>query len=323
MKLAFFLSGENVELAKWEVLRLAESYGEIRDLDLISRLLLLDWDGRIFFNRLALTHEVSEVAYECGIDELEIVFREISVPTEPCCVRVRSFVEVDRMKLERELGEILWKRGAKISVSRPSTIFRVYVMGEKCIVGWLRHVTDKKQFLTRRPDKRPFFMPSVVLPKFARALVNLSGAKSKLIDPMCGTGSFIIESSLMGINSVGMDIFEKIARGCAENLEFYSVKADVIVGDARKTPFKDCSFEAVVTDYPYLRSTKTTGKLDELYRESADEFARILKDGCYAVIVTNINAEEYFKEFSLIAKFKQRVHSSLTRRIYLLKKGKA
>ncbi len=317
MKLIFLLSGENPELAKWEVIRLAESYGNIDGFQLEGRLLILEWTGEEFFNRLALSHEVSEILAECSFDELDKVFSEIDIPHKPCCVRVKSFIEVDRMKLERELGAILWRRGAKISVSSPSIVYRVYITQNRCLVAVLRHVVNKKQFLMRRPDKRPFFMPSVVLPKFARALVNLTGARCKLLDPMCGTGSFLIEAALMGIKAVGMDYFTKIAGGCATNLKFYGVSADVLVGDARNMPFKDESFEAIVTDYPYLRSTKASGELSELYEKSSEEFERVLKG--YAVVVTNIDAEEYFKNFELLAKFKQRVHSSLTRRIYLLR----
>ncbi len=322
MKLLFFLSGENVELSKWEILRLCESYGKIENFDTIGRILVVKWRGRDFFYRIALAHEVCEVLHESeSLEGIESYLEHIPIPTGSCCIRVTSFIKVDKMKLEKDLGAILWKRGAKISVSSPNTIFKIYITENRCFLCRFIHKPDKKQFLLRRPDKRPFFMPSVVLPKFARALVNLSGTRSNLLDPMCGTGSFLIEAELMGIEAFGMDLFEKIVRGCRENLLYYDLPPNVVVGDARAIPFKDESIDAIVTDYPYLRSTKTSGRIDELYELSSSEIERVLKPGKYAVVVTNIDAEEYFKDFIILSKFTQRVHSSLTRRIYLLKKS--
>lgn len=313
MKLIFFLSGENVGLAQWEVLQLAKTYGKVEDYYLDSRFLILDYRGKDFYERLAMSHEIGEVIAETSFDEIEKVFREIEIPNEFCCVRVTGFPE-----LERTLGEVLWKRGAKISVSKPEVIFKVY-LGEKCYVSKILHIVNKKQFRERSPNKRPFFMPSVILPKFARALVNLSCAKENLLDPMCGTGSIIIEALLMNVEAFGLDIYEKIAKGCMQNLKFYGLNGNVFVGDARAMPFKDRSFEAIVTDYPYLRSTKTKGNLIKLYEDSAKEFARVLKENSFAVVISNIDAENYFEEFKLVAKFSQRVHGSLTRRILLLK----
>lgn len=322
MKYILFLSGENVELAKFEALRLFESYGSLNDHNINNRILIVDYNGKTFFERLALTHEVCKYIAECELQELEDVFSKVEIPKEFCCVRVeRINCKIDSLKLERKLGEIIWRRGAKISVSNPKVIFKIYITPEKCFVGLLIHRQNKKQFLERRPDRRPFFMPAVVLPKFARALVNLTGVKKGelLLDPMCGTGSFLIEAGLMNINAVGVDFFEKIVFGCKKNLEFYGVNSEVLRGDARSLPFKDSVFDAIVTDYPYLRSTRTAGELLELYEKSLEEFKRILKPNRLVVIVTNIDVEDMLKGYKLIAKFMQRVHSSLTRRIYLLK----
>ncbi len=49
MSLIFLLSGENVEMAKWEVIRLAESYGEIVNSELDGRLLVIEYRGGGFF----------------------------------------------------------------------------------------------------------------------------------------------------------------------------------------------------------------------------------------------------------------------------------
>ncbi len=315
MRYLFYLSGENLNLAEKEVLRLAETYGRVNGWERDGQYLILDYNGAEFFTRLAYTHEVCEL--HCMNCDLDDCFQELRIPKGKGCVRVVGKV-ADKLKLERELGAVLWKRGAEISVSNPDWVYRIY-LGKKCYVGLLKWERDRKQFLIRRPDNRPFLMPSAIKPKLARALVNLTGVRDVLLDPMCGTGSILIEAGLMGIYPIGIDFFGKIAHGCLRNLEFYKIRGDVAIGDARNLPFKDDSFDGVATDYPYLRSTKSAGNLEELYEKSIGEIRRVLKDGCYAVIVTNIDAEGYLKDFTVESKFYQRVHGSLTRRIYLLK----
>ncbi|MEM2787881.1 MAG: methyltransferase domain-containing protein, partial [Archaeoglobaceae archaeon] len=122
---------------------------------------------------------------------------------------------------------------------------------------------------------------------------------------------------LMGLDFCGMDYYEDIVEGCRKNLEFFKVQGDVLQGDAREMPFKDDSFDGIVTDYPYFRATRS-GTRDELYSRSLNEIARVLKTGARAVVVTNIDLNEI--PLKLLFKINQRVHGSLTRRIYVLEK---
>ncbi len=295
MKLLFYLSADNLEIAKKEVLVLAGRYGWVEDCWFEERFLLLDYAGETFFERLAYTNEVTRIYDVCAVSELEQVFSEIPVYDKPCCVRVKG--GKGKSELERKLGALLWKRGAKISVSDPEIVYKVYIKDDRCYVGLLEYARDTKQFFLRRPDRRPFLMPSAIKPKLARALVNLTGVLEgeTFLDPMCGTGSFLIEAGLMGIHPVGIDFIEKIVRGCRVNLEYYGIEGNVLLGDARKLPLKDESVDGIATDYPYLRSTKAAGTLDELYSKTSEEFERVLKKGGRAAIVTNIDVEEFFR----------------------------
>jgi len=309
MKYLFYLSADNLDIGQKEVLLLAERYGWVEDFQIYGRLLVLDYSGDKFFQRLAYTNEVTKLYDVCHISELDRVFAEIPIFGR-CCVRVKGMKGEN--SLERELGALLWRRGAEISVSRPEYIYRVYISGETCYVGLLEFVRDKKQFFLRRPDRRPFLMPSA----------NLTAATEGevLLDPMCGTGSFLIEAGLVGLQPVGIDFFDKIVYGCRRNLQHYSIEGEVLLGDARSLPFKDGSISGIATDFPYLRSTKAAGELEELYRRSGEEFERVLVEGGRAAIVTNIDAEDFFSNFMIEFKAEERVHNTLTRRIYLLRK---
>lgn len=317
MKYLFLLSGENVDLAKAEILSLGRAFGEIKHYEIDSRILVLDYKGEIFFERLALCHEVCEFLTSSSLEDLTYEFEKIHVDGS-CCVRVDGIGLKSNPELEKKLGAILWKKGVKIDLKTPENLIKVYITAKKCYVGLLRVKQNKRQFRERAPNKRPFFMPVVILPKLSRAIVNLVSLKRGLIlDPMCGTGSFLIEAGLMGLDFCGMDYYEDIVEGCKKNLEFFNLYGDVLQGDAREMPFKDECFDGIVTDYPYFRATRS-GTRDELYGRSLDEIARVLKKGSRAVVVTNIDLSEL--PLKLVFKINQRVHGSLTRRIYVLEK---
>lgn len=317
MKFSFLLSGENVAIAVSEVLSLAKAFGNLKDYSLDERVLTIEFDGEEFFQRLAFSHEVIELFTTCDFSELEKVFSELEF-RRSFCVRVSGVGVKTENSLERKLGAILWRKGAKVNLQNPEEVLRVYITPRRCYAGFLRFKQDKKQFSKRKPNLRPFFMPVVTLPKFSRALVNLvSVKKGRVLDPMCGTGSFLIELGLLGLDFCGMDYYRDIVDGCRRNLVFMGLKPNVIQGDARMMPFKGESFDGVVTDFPYFKATRKAISGD-LYEKSFSEIERVLKKGCRAVIVSNLDFEGF--PIKLIMKVNQRVHGSLTRRIYVLEK---
>src|SRR5207245_3481456 len=73
----------------------------------------------------------------------------------------------------------------------------------------------------RRPRARAFFHPSAIFPKLSRALVNIAGVKEgeTLLDPFAGTGSILLEASIVGALPAGVDISRKMARGALANAQ--------------------------------------------------------------------------------------------------------
>jgi len=332
MRYGFFISGEFSELGFLEVENLLASYSEnFRVLYEDGRILIVESNAleNEFFSRLAMTRESVVHLKTVELNDLEAAFKELDFGDKRICVRVKRIKreskpkspEIRSPELERKLGASLWRRGAKIDLKSPDVIVKVYISG-KCHIGILNHVTDTKQFWERRPDRKPFFRPGALLPRLARALVNSTGIKDGLLlDPMCGTGTILIEAGLMGINFCGIEAFPKVAYGCAANLRHYSLALNLLLGDVRRLSFVDSSFDAVVTDYPYLRSSRSFGELEELYEKSIFEIGRVLKPGKKAVLVSNRDLEDFLDGFGLEAKLIQRVHKNLYRRIYLIKKS--
>lgn len=321
MKYIFFLSGENLELAQEEI---AHLFQKSRILEVDGQVAIVEVNGEAEgkFDRLALTHEIWKYIGTSGIEGLESVFEELEIPSEKLCVRVlrAGHTEVDSASMERRLGEILWERGAKVSVSTPELIIKIYITS-KVHVGVLVHSRNKKQFLERQPDLKPYFRPGVIIPKFARALINISEIDRGeiLLDPMCGAGTILTEAGLMGIDFVGVEAYADIVKGCAVNLKHYGLPVNVLRGDVKTLPFKDETFHTVITDFPYLKSSRSFGSIDSLYRQSLEEFKRALVSGRKGVIISNMDVDDQLLEhFNIEKKFYQRVHGSLTRRFYLL-----
>lgn len=323
MKYVFFLSGENIELAQEEILHL---FYDSSVLETEGQIAIVEINGEVEekFDRLALTHEVWKLLGSVSTDEVETIFEELEIPQKKLCVRVLKAgfteVEVDSALIERRLGEILWERGARISVSSPEVIIKVYI-GTQTHVGVLVHSRNKKQFLERQPDLKPYFRPGVIVPKFARALINISEIErgEVLLDPMCGAGTILTEAGLMGIDFVGVEAYADIVEGCAVNLRHYRLPINLLRGDVRTLPFKDETFHTIITDFPYLKSSRSFGGIDTLYRQSLEEFRRVLVSGRKAVIISNMDVDDQLlSHFNIEKKFYQRVHGSLVRRFYLL-----
>ena len=182
----------------------------------------------------------------------------------------------------------------------------------------------RESFESRKVQNRPFFHPTSLHPKYARALVNLSrtGENETLLDPFCGTGGILIEAALCGVKAVGIDVDNQMVRGAQDNLAFYHLSAKVRQGDARRTRIK-C--DGIATDPPYGRGSYFSGEgLSQLYLESMYSFARCLpKKACAAMIApAKIPIEKFATQtgFALQEKHYQRVHKSLSRFFYVLQK---
>jgi tRNA (guanine10-N2)-dimethyltransferase len=112
---------------------------------------------------------------------------------------------------------------AKVSLGNPDYVFQAEAIPEGLIFGLSKQGYKIFEWRHRRPRSRRFFLPSAIYPKLARALVNLSRVREneRFVDPFCGTGSLLIESSMMGMKTIGIDITRWIARGAALNLSIH------------------------------------------------------------------------------------------------------
>jgi tRNA (guanine10-N2)-dimethyltransferase len=358
MQLAFELSGEHEALAKAEVfacldaLRVAYEERKLSD-----RLLVIDAQLSpeselldVLSKRLGMTHCIYDVrgTSESKLDETEILkivenadFDAVMKKGDTFAVRVRvthkSSFYLRRKDLPAMVGACIKRRGYNVNLENPSKTFVILLTAQTCFFCLLLHSVDKKQFEGKKPHLRPFFSPGVIMPKIARALVNLSGVKDKelFLDPFCGTGGILIEAGMIGARIIGADVQDKMVKGAEGNLKSFGLTGDSIVSDATKMPLQDNSVDAIATDMPYGRSSLVSWSgdalitksrsifLERLYQDAVDEIHRVLKPGRKAVIVTNSLSYHYLYRkhgFQPLEKYTYRVHKSLNRYITVLEK---
>ena len=158
------------------------------------------------------------------------------------------------------------------------------------------------------------------MPRMARALVNLSRARSGecLLDPFAGTGGILIEACLIGILGLGIEVQTQIVKGSSSNMA--GLNCNLIAGDAKRLPLQEASIDSAVMDIPYGRSAKIEAQTRErLLEECLPELRRVIKPARYMVIVADWPIDDFLSKsgFKILEKHIDRVHRSLTRHILL------
>ena len=345
--IVFHISGENEELAKEELRSLYEAYGKLFSVSVEEGLLLLatnDLDENAL-SRLAFTHESYIVEKLTDRKKLDGLLLELEIKKgQSFCVRCLGFD--NNSEEERRAGEVIYEsKRNKVDLWKPDVAVYLIKIKDMILVSTRRIGTD--DFSKRDQNKRPFFRPVALQPKFARLLVNLARLKKgdTALDPFCGAGSILIEAVVMGIKPIGRDLDRKMVWGCRRNLDFYNLKADVDIGDAtdiklssvyglRSSSRQDLlrvakrgpkTVDAIVTDPPYARASKMfTKDLKKLYLDFLKSTFKVLKKGGYLVAAAPTTKDFPWKAagFEKVAHYDYYVHASLTRRIYILRRPK-
>jgi len=272
-------------------------------------------------NNNAITEAVKSVDFEPFLDEgatFEVRIR-----------RIKEYSTKDAtMALESLLGKLILQnaKNAKVNLSKPDKTFFGILTNGKLVFGVKLAEIQPKPFVERRPRKKPFFHPSAMNSKLARCMVNLAHAREEayLLDPFCGTGTTIIEATLIGVRAIGIDVQRRMADGAKQNLKHFSLNPEaIIIADARKLPLThvDC----IVTDPPYGKSATTLKSSTKAIVEGILASARdLLKEGqriCIASPKTlGIKAVGEKLGYSHLESHFAYVHRTLTREVAVFEK---
>ncbi len=318
MKLIFELSGEHPTIPEAEL----ECVGEV--LEARPQVAVAECPDPDATARLALTHTVLAFLGSSGptLPGLSRLLKELSLSTDrPFAARVKRMAGSEMREpvpaIERLAGTLI---EGPVSLKRPEVEFRLILSGDRIYLGQVLTRIDRGGYNLRRPSNRPYFHPGVMLPRTARAMVNLSLVRpgGTLYDPFCGTGGLLGEAALVGASPVGSDADPVMLAGCRMNYP----SIPLFLADARAIPLREGSVDAVVTDLPYGTSSWIRSpNLDDLYAGALGEIHRVLKPGRRAVVVTHRDIDGIAgSSFTVVQVHRQRVHKSLTRRITVLRK---
>ena len=336
MLLAFELSGEHRTIPESEVVACIESeYIDFKILHKLDGCLVIDIKDdndtiiQTLTEKLSMTHNILKVIGVCGQDEediLDTVEKSGFKPDGTYSVRVRRIKDYSSIStglMEEKIGGIYFKQGCKADLKNPKTQFRLLLTEDKSIFGYIAASIDRGAFDARKPHCKPFFYPGVLMPRVARALVNISKPGNILFDPFCGTAGVLVEAGLMGIEVIGGDVQRKLLLGAKMNLEYYNTDFTLMYEDACRLSLKDESVDSVVTDPPYGRSALIEAQsIEHLIEESLKEIYRVLKKGKRAIFICQRPVDDAIVHagFTIAEIHLQRVHKSLTRHIYVLEK---
>ncbi len=325
----FILSGENEELSIAELRALLETYGSTPiNMKCYTMICLIRGiNDNILWRIMHRAGYLKEAGLLLGVDDpykpLFNYIEEILVE-KPVWIKGTVFKSTIRVEKANKYVEKLNNMIGITSSFRKGKHIHLMFSEGKVFIGIPKAFLDTRSFYGRRPSTRPFFR-SIALPvNLSRLLVNLTRVREGdvLLDPFCGTGSILIEASLMNIRVMGVDIDWELIRGSRRNLEYYGLRNHVLIlGDSTILGFNNV--DGIATDPPYGRAASTHGaRVEEIYRLFLRNSAEYLKRGGYLVFMAPIRLSSFIDEelcingFIIKDKHYMFVHGGLTRIIY-------
>ncbi len=317
MKFVAVLSGECVELSLAELGAHVEAQGSgFKVCDRADRVVVFEADDGVDFSGIALAHEVC-LFFGNHLDDVDTAMLDGKVKVRGR--KVGRDVSLSVSDVEKKVGKRLCDNGIKVDFSS-GCVARVYVTSDKCYFGKVVCTIDKKALQARDAKFRPYFAAGTINAIYARSFVNLLRCSEGdlVADPFCGSGAFLIEAGLMGMDVFGCDISKKHIEGALKNLSHYGVeRCEVVVMDALDCGCLKKKFDGVVCDLPWGKSTVMKYGKEELVRGFMGILPKILKRGKYAVVACDMPELWHPPELKLVDKFEIYVHRSAKRYVWV------
>jgi tRNA (guanine6-N2)-methyltransferase len=164
--------------------------------------------------------------------------------------------------------------------------FWLWLHGSEAIIGLrlsdasMRHRTYKRNHL-----------PASLRPTVAATMALLSQPtdEDRVLDPLCGAGTLLIERALMGSTAElrGGDISPEAVKITKRNLQSAGIDANVSVWDATGLPLDDSSMTQILTNLPFGKQIGAPADNKVLYPALAREFRRVLASNGIMVSLTS------------------------------------
>ena len=259
----FILYKEHLELAIDETSAVVQTLDSHAEMQAISNLIIVrskieaDEIGR----RLSFVRVYGKILkrnFQTELEKLEIEF--LNDKTFACRIINLSSKVLDIPELESNIGKKITKlANAKVRLENPEYTVHLISIENENILG-VSCSAEK-----RRP-KKIHNHPHQLDWRLTRAMINLIMLeKGKTIcDPFCGTGTTLLEAEMLGINGIGLDFDKKMWKKTKENLEVNGYQSQVYNSDFQELVKFTDQFDAIVTDLPYGRASKTSEKPEKI-----------------------------------------------------------
>ncbi|MDR0887730.1 MAG: methyltransferase domain-containing protein [Candidatus Methanoplasma sp.] len=323
----FELSGESKDLPTAEAVRCIEAETTEHEILATGPGYLIASFPEEFLNaiadRIALTHSIGRYLGVYEPDDPSSL-SDVELPEGTFAIKGKRFEgmmkDVDSQKIIRNAGALLSKKN-QVDLKNPGILVKMQMCDRVHLFIEERSI-EKDLLEKRKVGERPFFSPISLHPKYARTLINLTGAKkgSTVLDPFCGTGGILIEAAEMGMKAIASDFDEEMVIGCRENMDFYNLKLeDFDTMDISDIGDRFENIDVVATDPPYGRSTKTGGEnISKIYDRAMQSIPEVLVPNGRAGMIF---PHEVQSETMILENiYRQRVHGSLSRHYHIFRK---
>ena len=283
----FHLSGIHPELPTFEVLSVLESENYSHELLKRSKqcLVLNCFKEGVYLaaDRAAYCKRGVSILYKTTIIEesvpklaetitQDIDFEVIMSNHKSFLVRVyrvgnahSSYISMD---LEVAIGKKIWdkmKGTCKVDIKNPDITFVLLFTQDELLFGEEIYARKKGSFNSRRADRRPYFKPGTLEPRFARLMANLSKANAQnfLLDPFCGPGGIILEGALMNCSVIGLDIDHKAVVKSVDFLKRRKLEDKIKIREEDGLSFSINKYDVVFILYGVNKQEQILDKLSK------------------------------------------------------------
>lgn len=273
--------------------------------------------------RIAMSFSYGEFLFESApsVETIKTTAKQHQLSCKgTLAVRYKNRSSLHRSKPFVQAVADVYTLSREVDLNNPDNIINVLITNELVYVSLQIQEINRGAFETRKAHLRPFFSPISLHPKIARALINLAEVKpgGTILDPFCGTGGLLIEAGLIGLNVIGSDISEKMVNGAQKNLERYHIMPQAMITCDIQDIFSYLSepVDAVITDFPYGKSTSTQGeKIQKLYHRAFKQIERLVKADGRVIVGTSSEEINGFESDQLthVVSYSLPMHRSLTR----------
>lgn len=310
MQSFFVVSGENVELAKDEIIAISKSYDKNTSYKADSKLVITN--SSVLWGKIAQRATFVRTAGKL-VGTFSDLFSEIDLSllykaeTFACRSINLSSKKLNLTDIEGTVGAAIKQTsGSKVSLANPSLTVHLIFTDSQNYLGYSTKLAEPKR------SKKVFKSSSELHWKLGRAMINLAGLNEKevLCDPFCGTGTILLEAESMGIRAIGIDYDKRMCEGAKKNLAINGYDSKIInAGYDHIQKIKD-GIDGIVTDLPYGISSRSSESPRKLIRD----FVSILpKKKKLAIMCKKDIADQI--ELKPAKKYEIYRHKSLTRTI--------